>query len=560
MSEAGSYAGKGGSFPNQKFLEALKIDPQAIITHGYKSCTRRSYLIRFDWRHVESPDERLSTFAHSGVVCHDKRKCRELFRSLTSLVKNETTEANTVCGLDFGLTFAGLVQLGVKRGLMDVFRRKSPAFTDNAAIRAPFHLGDTGPSDVSEWNRIYQDDSPAGGIHLAIIAHFPWKLEPSEGGFPSEDDQAILGFEKKLCIAAMLSDSLSFNHVLPLKGTWVEVAIPASINGFEHFGFRDGLTSPVYRKKAAQSKTNATDNVHALGEILLGHARNDGDNLYGELDIPRRANPHIDLQPDQEHDKSLSFFLNSSFAALRKIEQDVDAFEAWVQKSAVSNFLINQQITADTTATDPYKSSKLWIKSKMLGRTPNGKMLKSDMNFVAVSANPMIDKKDEAHGFHRRDDQGAIDEGDDSDGLGCPFSSHIRRMNPRDDPVTPFIHRPLLRRGMTYTQGDSKGLLGLFFCADLVEQFEHLIGAWAQGRVMGIPDESHCRDPLIGNHEPQCNRFVLPSHDGMPPRNITLKFDTPFVRTRGCAYLWFPSISTLSNLPDYFEKLVYGRD
>jgi hypothetical protein len=236
------------------------------------------------------------------------------------------------------------------------------------------------------------------------------------------------------------------------------------------------------------------------------------------------------------------------------MEQDVEGFEKWVEKSAARNFLVDQQLQVKSASNGVFQSSKVWIKSKMLGRTPDGKLLKPDMDLNAIHANAQFEKKDEGLGFKRRNVNGEPTLGDDAEGLGCPFSSHIRRMNPRDDSVSPFIHRPLLRRGMSYTQGESKGLLGLFFCADLVEQFEHLVGVWAQGRLIGIPDASNCRDPLIGNHEPQVNCLVLPSHDAQPPRDIALKFDAPFVRTRGCMYLWFPSLSTLGNFVTYLDK------
>ena len=133
------------------------------------------------------------------------------------------------------------------------------------------------------------------------------------------------------------------------------------------------------------------------------------------------------------------------------------------------------------------------------------------------------------------------------------FSSHIRRMNPRDDPVTPFIHRPLLRRGMPYEKGEKRGMLGLFLCADIVDQFEHLVGKWAQNGVMGIPDDSRCRDPLIGNHEPQHNTFYLNSHKDDRLANLA-KFVDPFVVTRGCAYIWFPSAIVLRSLDGYMER------
>ncbi len=555
MSPSHFLAGKGRSFPDGCSSDELKIDPQGVICHGYISSTRRIYLIRFDWKHVNSDRERQALFAQHGVVCHDERKRATVYKSLMNLAMASQTQPNApFCAVDFGLTFSGLKKLGLKSDMLDVFRRKSPAFAGGAALRAQDHLGDTGLSDVTHWDSIYRDDSTDGGIHLAIIVHFPWKLSGETPPIPCEHEKAILNFEKKLRCAAMLLEEVSFEPVFPLKGAWIEVAVPISSQGYEHFGFRDGITAPVYSHQSTQANKEQSFDKHALGEILLGHARNDGDNLYGELGIPYKTSSYIDLQRDSLKDSAASFFENSSFAVHRKIEQDTDAFDNWVRTSAKENFLIDQQNQINVNANDVLENSKIWIKSKMLGRTPNGKMLKSDMDFSAIRANPCMDKNDETYGFHRRGSNDEISQGDDSQGLGCPFSSHIRRMNPRDDPVSPFIHRPLLRRGMTYTHGESKGMLGLFFCADLVEQFEHLVGAWAQGRLIGIPDSSNCRDPLIGNHEPQSNRFVLPSHDSRPPRNIVLEFDTPFVRTRGCLYLWFPSLSTLGNLTTYLDK------
>ena len=47
-----------------------------------------------------------------------------------------------------------------------------------------------------------------------------------------------------------------------------------------------------------------------------------------------------------------------------------------------------------------------------------------------------------------RDQLDSFDFSDDPDGQGCPFGSHIRRMNPRAERVAPFRERPLMRRGM----------------------------------------------------------------------------------------------------------------
>jgi hypothetical protein len=94
--------------------------------------------------------------------------------------------------------------------------------------------------------------------------------------------------------------------------------------------------------------------------------------------------------------------------------------------------------------------------------------------------------------------------------------------------------------------------MGLFICADLVDQFEHLVGAWGNGRVLGIPDDSSCRDPIIGNHEPQNNVLYLNSQENGGAFN-TVKFDEPFVVTKGCAYIWFPSTTALAKFKSFIH-------
>ncbi len=558
MSAESGLLGKGHSFVEANGNE--KIDPQEIIRFGYKNCTRRIYLIRFDWDTSNSSECAQKSFLEHGVIHLDLRDIKAVIKDLMRLSTSSAKASSPFSiAVDFGFTFSGLRKLEIASDVLDVFRRKAPAFAGGASVRAQHHLGDMGLSDVQNWDGIYQDDSMDGGVHLALIAHFSWSMDGESADIPTENKKSVLVFEKKLLCAALQIKAAILKHETPLKGQWIEIAAPISTKGYEHFGYRDGVTAPAYQFKPSQSQGEALHNAHALGEILLGHPRNDGDNLFGELGIPFKATTNIDLQPLPLEDGALAFFKNSSFAALRKIEQDVEEFNAWIERNTKNSFLNDQQMPSLTPSKDEYESSRIWIKSKMLGRTPNGKLLKPDMGFFAVKDNAEVDKCEEKLGFKRASNNDGQASQDDSEGLGCPFSSHIRRMNPRDDSVTPFIHRPVLRRGMTYTQGESKGLLGLFFCADLVEQFEHLVGIWAQGRVMGIADDSNCRDPLIGNHEPQNNQFVLQSHDEKPPRQITLEFDKPFVRTRGCSYLWFPSLSTLANFSDYFDKLAYAK-
>jgi hypothetical protein len=123
-------------------------------------------------------------------------------------------------------------------------------------------------------------------------------------------------------------------------------------------------------------------------------------------------------------------------------------------------------------------------------------------------------------------------------------------MNPRDDPVVPFIPRPLLRRSLSYgTQSSQdKGMAGLFFCSDIEKQFEHLVGRWAQAPVMGVVDESTARDPVIGQHQFEPGAFFMAGPSGGQRLRA---FDQPFVHTRGCLYAWFASPAVLVRLHDY---------
>ena len=109
---------------------------------------------------------------------------------------------------------------------------------------------------------------------------------------------------------------------------------------------------------------------------------------------------------------------------------------------------------------------------------------------------------------------------------------------------------PLLRRGAPYgeqfIQGKNtatdRGLLGLFFCASIEEQFEHLLGNWANNNPMGMPFRQHGKDPIIGNHERIGNGFEIPLRTGGP---LVIEGLGAFVQTRGTCYAFFPSLPSL---------------
>jgi deferrochelatase/peroxidase EfeB len=265
---------------------------------------------------------------------------------------------------------------------------------------------------------------------------------------------------------------------------------------------------------------------------------------------PWVAGPGLQIWPD----KVRAFFRNGSFGVLQQIEQDVSAFERFVEEKAKETQL-----------------SPGMIKGKLCGRYPNGRPLAA-----GDGVDPRMD----------------FDYSADPKGHRCPFGSHARRMNPRlprtnavdgENPMDPPdagdrpAHfgraRPLLRRGMPYgppwvseekekANPQQRGLIGQFFCASIEDQYEHLLGEWAERVPLGSPDEGGARDPLFGAHEPSDGPFDIPRPPGQPV--LRLKGLTAFTRTIGVAYLFYPSLTTVACIADSsmwgLENEVDGED
>jgi deferrochelatase/peroxidase EfeB len=149
----------------------------------------------------------------------------------------------------------------------------------------------------------------------------------------------------------------------------------------------------------------------------------------------------------------------------------------------------------------------------------------------------------------------------DPKGLRCPVGAHIRRINPRGQPVTGQgqpggsnnTHR-LIRRGMPYGpaydptrpyDGIERGLLGYFINSSIENQYEFVLGQWVNDSEFAGAVRLHpkSKDPLIGTQDPAESIFVIPQANGAPPIKIT-GFSS-FVTTRAAAYCFLPSITAV---------------
>jgi deferrochelatase/peroxidase EfeB len=227
--------------------------------------------------------------------------------------------------------------------------------------------------------------------------------------------------------------------------------------------------------------------------------------------------------------------LNGSFAVFKKIETDVVGFE---------NFLQSKKDKIDPEL----------LAAKICGRWRNG---------VPLALSPDTDSPpggispDQMNNYEYVNADGS----GDPKGLRCPVGAHMRRINPRGQPVTGQgvpggsnnTHR-LVRRGLPYGpaydpkqpyDGIERGLLGYFINSSIENQYEFVLGHWVNdsefaGAVRLNPKS---KDPMIGTQDPAESIFVIPQANGAPPIKIT-GFSS-FVTTKAAAYCFLPSVTAI---------------
>ena len=241
---------------------------------------------------------------------------------------------------------------------------------------------------------------------------------------------------------------------------------------YEPFGFRDGIGQPEI--EGAKPGHGPTPRAIAAGEFILGYKDVDGNDQIAEDFVGATFRALCD---------------NGSYMVFRKIEQDVDAFKKALGDGELADRAIGRRRRDGTSLAvdDP--------------QTP---------------AN--ID---------------AFDYNDDPKGAKCPFASHARRINPRNEELR--RHR-IIRRGIPYENGDKKGMLFVCFNSRIETQFEFLQSEWCRkGDFLGYFTEA--RDPAVGGG----GSFV----DPRTPLPLSLK---SFVTVKGGEYFFLPGMAALEGL------------
>jgi len=277
----------------------------------------------------------------------------------------------------------------------------------------------------------------------------------------------------------------------------------------ELFGFKDSISQP---------RVAGTDDACKPDEVLP--ASSPGEFLLGKHYLNVYGGPSLRDMP-----KDLAS--NGSFGVMRLYELDEDAFEKAASKGGTA------------AGMDPDE-----VKARLMGRRLNGQPLSLG---ISPPAGPSS-----SNDFDYAPSWEYPKVHDDRRGATCPLGAHIRRVNPRSAHVPGLRHsRRLIRRGVATTltskseEPPRKGLLGLFFCADIERQFEFIQRHWIQDSAAN--SQRGTQDPIAGiRRSDQPTPFELcPAMPGQAAVNIDVP---PLVTLHGSLYLFYPGLGMLKHL------------
>ena len=380
-------------------------------------------------------------------------------------------------------TSSGLRTLGVAPDVLDLFSLEFRGGMTTSHRQRMF--GDVGP------------DAPE---------HWDW------GGPGRPVDAVLLMYARdKPALAALDTEQ---RRALPEGVRVVQPLGTSDLQGYEPFGFRDGISQPFVE---GLSKTGPAAQTVRFGEFVLGYRNEHGH--YTEDLLLKRA-------PELAR--------NGTYLVFRQLRQDVRGFWRFLDGAARG---------------DAERRTKL--AAKLLGRWPKGAPL-----VLSPEANDPTLEGENDFGY------GALD----PHGVRCPLGAHIRRANPRDslDPkpgtdkslAINRRHR-ILRRGREYgpplpveqalredesTDGHERGLHFICLNGSIQRQFELVQFMWLNNpKFKGLYDDA---DPIVGPSHPYGGTFTMQTktlreHLHGVPR---------FVSVKGGAYFFMPGIAATRHL------------
>jgi deferrochelatase/peroxidase EfeB len=396
---------------------------------------------------------------------------------------------------NIGLTYEGLRALGTPSSSLEMFPNE---FIEGMTARA-LKLGDVGPSAPETWPSPF--DEPRR-IHLIATIY---------AGDVKQLDQ--------------VQQRALDRNALTLLGTREGYNFAGD---FVHFGYRDNIMQPRFEGVHDPQRHPDGQPMAPLGTVLLGHPTN-LEGLTWRVPQPTPLGH------------------NGTFNAFRVLKQEVVGFEEYLDQAAsdlIKHPLVDELLSPGAEAKigqvlsieGRHGALREIVAANLCGRWRDG----TPLALSADAPDPDVNKANFDYVGDSR----------------CPYGAHIRRCNPRGGQIVQRIannSRRLVRRGMPYgpTYDPAKrnrdeleperGLLGNFIGASLGAQFEAMSCDWLN---LGLQDPriTGSNDPIAGANDPHTGWFDLPLKSGT---TIRLQGLPRFVRTRGGAYAFLPSLSAI---------------
>ena len=405
---------------------------------------------------------------------------------LASLVDGNTDGPQVTTSVDWAvkpdycvnllITFAGLRALGTSAESLATFPEE---FAAGAVARAQ-EVGDVGTSDPQHWLPAFRD--PDFHLLVSLFGQCPEAVNQATDELIARSSPGLTELDR---IDAALLDAR-----------------------VDHFGYTDGISQPTIE---GAPPTGLPDKMPLAkrGEFLLGY-----------------PSQHVDFSYPVPSSDALG--RDGSFAAVRMLAQDVDAFADLLTEQSRRTGMSEELIAA-----------------KLCGRWRNG---------TPLVLSPQTDSPDPPVAREELNDFDYVGEFGDDRGLACPIGAHIRRMYPRGSRIAGgggHKHR-IVRRGLIYGpaydptrphDGVERGLLGMFIGVSLRDQFEFLMADWANDGLFA-PGLGRSKDPIVGANDDGAGTFPIPR-----PQGRAALTDLPrLVTTRGGAYCFIPSMTAIRHL------------
>ncbi|HSD38127.1 MAG TPA: hypothetical protein VLC92_11510 [Rhodocyclaceae bacterium] len=493
----------------------------------------------------------------------DSGKARRFVESVTRRVTtavvwgagvNDVPQPDWTVNIAF--TYQGLKELEVPRASLMSF---PPEFAEGMKHRKDI-LGDDGPSAPEHWDPVWQDNRETRDKDVHIFIALNAVALPITEPSAVEKSMAYCEANLQAAYAWLLAEVAGANGGVVILGghrgddgellDYQDVKVVTE-NGLptakEHFGYTDGISDPVFHGVPydvdrligrGKQMDNGSWAPLATGEFLLGYI--DEAHEYPPAPLPNLL------------------ARNGTYMVYRKLHENVASFDSYLKQEG-----------------QKYPGGEELLAAKFVGRWRD--------NGAPLTAAPDAQSKAKFDAAYAKADSAERDRmlnnftyDADMSGARCPFSSHMRRINPRgslemgredtdvpgslkkmagafDTPGALSNRRRILRRGLPYgkvtdrtTDKGNHGIVIMMLNADINRQFEFVQQQWINyGNDFKAGND---KEIILGNHssDPRfASRAVLqvdPAGDDVP---YILSKIPRFVETRGGEYFFIPSMTAL---------------